>query len=253
MDNSTPGMTEMLIKYMDGELGGRERQELEQRLTSDTTLRSEYEEFLLAREAVGQYGLHQKVAGIHQQMMNELKTPVRKISKVTRIIRYSMAAAAGVLLLVAGIIVYNNSKLSPEKIFAANYRSYEISAMRGENEQLVSRLEKAYSEKKYAEVVNIVFDRPYSIHENFLIAMAWMELRNTQKAIDQYKIVIKEAGPANLLREEAEYYLALAYISNKQYSLALQQMEEIQKKPAHLYYSKITPTFISQVKKLNSQ
>jgi len=251
MDNSAPEMNEMLIRYLDEELGGDEKEKLEQQLLADESLRQDYEQLILARESVRQYGLQQKVAGIHQQMMKEFQTPVRQINPVRRLIRYTMAAAAGILLLVTGILLYNNSKLSPEKVFAANYRSYEISTMRGENIQELSRLEVAYSEKKYAEVVNIVFDRPFSIHENFLKAMAWMELGNTAKAIEQYKLVIKEARPTNLLKEEAEYYLALAYIRSKQYPIAIQQLEYIQEKPGHLYNKKITPELINQVKSLN--
>jgi hypothetical protein len=253
MDNSTPAMNEMLIRYLDGELSGSEKEKLEQQFSADESLRRDYEQLVLARETVRQYGLQQKVAGIHRQMMKEFQTPVREISPVRRIIRYRMAAAAGILLLVAGIVLYNYSRLSPEKVFAANYRSYELSTMRGENAQELSRLEVAYNEKKYAEVVNITFDRPFSIHENFLRAMAWMELRNTPKAIDLYKLVIREARPANLLKEEAEYYLALAYIRGKQYPGAIQQLEYIQKNPGHLYYKKITPELIGQVKSLNNR
>ncbi len=253
MDNSTPGRNETLIRYLDGELSGIEKEELDQQLLADESLRQDYERLVLARESIMQYGLQQKVGRIHQQMMKEFQTPVREINPVRRIIRYTMSAAAGVLLLVAGIILYNYSKPSPEKVFAANYRSYEISTVRSENIQELSRLEVAYSEKKYAEVISIVFDRPFSINENFLKAMAWMELGNTAKAIEQYKLVIKEARSTNLLKEEAEYYLALAYIRSKQYPMAIQQLEDIQKKPGHLYYKKVTPELISQVKSLSKR
>jgi tetratricopeptide (TPR) repeat protein len=253
MDNSTPGMSDILIRYLDGELSGIEKEKLEQQMLSDQNIRQQYEQFVLARESVRQYGLQQKVAGIHQEMMEELEIPVNKISPVKRIIRFSMAAAAGVALLIAGIMLYNYSALTPEKVFAANYQSYELSTTRGENAQEVSTLEKAYREKKYAEVVTIVFDRPYSIHENFLKAMAWMELGNTAKAIEQYKLVIRMADTTNMLKEEAEFNLALAYIRGKQYPLAIRQLESIQKKPGHLFYKKVTPELIGQVKSLNKR
>lgn len=253
MDNSTHGVNEMLMQYLDGELTGTDREKLEQQLSADVNLRQEYEQLVLAREAIRQYGLQQKVTGIHQQMMEELKAPVRKINPVKRIIRYSMAAAAGVLLIIGGIMVYNFFALSSEKVFAANYRSYETNTLRDENTQELSTLEKAYAEKKYGEVTNTVFDRPFGIREIFLKAMAFMELGNTEKAIEHYKLVIMEAPATNLLKEEAEYYLMLAYIRHKEYSMALQQMDDIRKKPGHLYYNKITPALIRQVKALNSR
>ena len=253
MDNSTPGVNEVMIRYLDGDLSGIEKEKLEQQLLSDQNIRQQYEQLVLARESVRQYGLQQKVSGIHQEMMEELEMPVKKISPVKRIIRYSMAAAAGVALLIAGIMLYNYSALTPEKVFATNFQSYELSNTRSENAQEVSTLEKAYREKKFADVVTIVFDRPYSIQENFLKAMAWMELGNTAKAIEQYKLVIKMADLTNMLKEEAEYYLALAYIRGKQYPLAVRQLESIQKTPGHLYYKKVTPELIGQVKSLNKR
>jgi tetratricopeptide (TPR) repeat protein len=253
MDNSTPEMNDVLIRYLDGELNGIEKEKLEQQLLSDQNIRRQYEQLVLARESVRQYGLRKKIAGIHHEMMEELKIPVGKISPVKRIIRYSMAAAAGVALLIAGIMLYNYTALTPEKVFSDNYQSYELSTTRGENAPEVSILEQDYREKKYAEVVTIVFDRPYSIRENFLKAMAWMELGSTARAIEQYKIVLKTADPQNMLKEEAEYYLALAYIRGKQYPLAIGQLESIQKKPGHLYHKKITPGLIDQVKSLNQR
>ena len=253
MDNSTPGMNEMLIQYLDGELTGTDRDKLERQLNTDANLRQDYEQLVLAREAVRQYGLQQRVAGIHQQMMEELKTPVRKINPVNRIIRYSMAAAAGVVLVIGSIMLYNFFTLSPEKVFAANYHAYETGTLRNENKKELSILEKAYTEKKYGEVVSIVFDRPFITREVFLKAMAYMELGNTEKAIEHYKLVIKETSGTNMLKEEAEYYLVMAYIRHKQYPLALQQIAEMQEKPDHLYYKKITPTLIRQVKSLNNR
>ncbi len=80
-----------------------------------------------------------------------------------------------------------------------------------------------------------------------------MELGNTSKAIEQYKLVIKMADLTNMLKEEAEYYLALAYIRGKQYPLAVRQLESIQKTPGHLYYKKVTPELVGKVKSLNKR
>lgn len=253
MDNSTPGMNEMLMRYLDNELPPNEREKLDRQMAEDANMKKEYEQLVMAREAVRQYGLQKKVSGIHQQMMQELQNPAAKITPVRRMIRYSMAAAAGVLLIVAGMIVYNYLSLSPEKIFAANYHTYETAIMRDENNQQASRLEKAYAGKKYNEVAAMSLDRPFTIKEIMLKGMAYMELGDTEKAIEQYRQVIAQSSAAGLMKEEAEYYLVLAYIRSKQYPAALQLMETIRKQPGHLYYSKITSKLTRQVKSLNNR
>jgi tetratricopeptide (TPR) repeat protein len=253
MDNSTPGMNEMLMRYLDGELTPGEREQLDRQMAEDSNLKKEYEKLVTAREAVKQYGLQKKVSGIHQQMMQEMQKPVAKISPVKRIIRYSMAAAAGVLFIVAGMMVYNYLTLSPEKIFVDNYRTYETVVLRDENNPESSLLQKAYTEKKYDEVAAMSLDRPFTTKEILLKGMAYLEIGNTEKAIDQYRLVIAQSSTAGLMKEEAEYYLLLAYIRSKQYAAALQLIESIRKQPGHLYYSKITSRLIRQVKSLNNR
>lgn len=253
MDNSTPGMNEMLMRYLDGELTPGEREQLDRQMAEDSNLKKEYEQLVMAREAVKQYGLQKKVSGIHQQMMQEMQKPVAKISPVKRIIRYSMAAAAGVLFIVAGMMIYNYLTLSPEKIFVDNYRTYETVVLRDKNNPESSLLEKAYTEKKYDEVATMSSNRPFTTKEILLKGMACLEIGDTEKAIDQYRLVIAQSSTAGLMKEEAEYYLLLAYIRSKQYAAALQLIESIRKQPGHLYYSKITSRLIRQVKSLNNR
>lgn len=246
-------MNEMLMRYLDGELTPVERQQVDRQLAEDDNLKKEYEQLVMARETVKQYGLQKKVSAIHQQMMQEMQKPVAKINPVKRIIRYSMAAAAGVLIIVAGVMVYNYLTLSPEKIFADNYRTYETVVLRDENNPEFSRLEKAYTEKKYDEVAAMSLDRPFTTKEILLKGMACLEIGDAEKAIEQYRRVTDQSSATGLMKEEAEYYLLLAYIRNKQYAAALQLIESIRKQPGHLYYGKVTSRLVRQVKSLNNR
>jgi Tetratricopeptide repeat len=252
MDNSTHDMSEKLVQYLDGELAGAEKEELEQELTADKLLQDELENLKAARAAVKLYGLQQKVSGIHQQMMAQMQTPVRKMSPARRLIRYSMAMAASVVLIAGGFFAYNIYTLSPNKVFASNYHSYELSTMRDNSEPGTSVLENDYREKKYTEVTGIVYDRPFTVRETFLRAISFIELKDNAKAINEFKKVIaeNEAAKTNLLKDEAEYYLALTYIRNKDYDPALDLLKKIKDKPGHLYHEKITAKLIRQVKML---
>jgi tetratricopeptide (TPR) repeat protein len=252
MDNSTPDMSEKLVLYLDGELSSSEKNTLEQQLAADKTLQDELESLQSTREAVKLYGLKQKVAFIHGRMMEEMQVPVKKISSVRRAIRYSVAVAASLILIVGGYLTYNFFTLSPDKVFASNYRSYELVTVRDGGIQERSLLEEPYVLKEYAKVVSIQFDRPFTIKELFLRAMSYLELADNPKAIAEYKKVLlqTEAVNTNIFKQQAEYYLALCYIRNGDYDFAIDLLNKIQEDPNHLYNEKVSDKLIRQVKML---
>ena len=251
MDNSTPGMSEKLVDYLDGKLELDEKQQIDKLLETDKDLKNELDGLLSAREAVRQYGLQQKVASVHQQMMNEPNTPVRNITSTRRTLRYAIAVAASILLIVAGYIGYNFYILSSEKVYTANYRTYELSSLR-DGSTAESEIETAYRSKKFTELLAIRFDRPFTIKEHFLRGLAFAETGDNGNAILSFKKVVEDndAAHTNVFRDEAEFYLALSYVRNKDYDFALELFKNIKSKPEHLYKERITTKLIRQVRLL---
>ena len=253
MDNSTHDMSEKLVQYLDGELAGADKESLEQLLASDKILKEELESLKATREAIKQFGLQQKVTGIHQQMMQEMQAPVRKINSSRRVFRYSMAVAASLILIIGGYLAYNFYTLSSNKIFSANYHSYELNTMRDGDSAQIAPMEKAYRDKKYKEVTIIAGQSvSLSVKETFLAAMSYVENKDNSRAIEQFKklIAANEASRTMIMKDEAEYYLALTYIRNKDFDFALELLRKIKDDPRHTYYSKISGKLIRQVKML---
>ncbi len=258
MDNSTNNMNEKLVQYLDGELAGAEKEDFEHELAMNKSLQDELDSLKATREAVKMFGLQQKVSGVHQQMMQEMQAPVKKMNPIVigsnrRIIRYSIAIAASVVLIVGSIIGYNFYSLSSDKVFASNYHSYELSTLRDGDTLQVSMVEKAYRDTNYKKVVELhSLIGSNSIKETFLAAMSYVELGNNTKAIDEFKKVIAEDETANtnLFKDEAEYYLALTYISNKDYDFALELLRKTRDNPNNPYHKKVTGKLIRQVKML---
>jgi predicted negative regulator of RcsB-dependent stress response len=246
-------MSEKLVQYIDGELSGAEKESIEQQLSTDKSLQGELDDLKATCESIKLYGLQQKVSEIHLQMMKEIQTPVKKINSTRRIIRYSIAVAASVVLIVGSIIGYNFYNLSSNKVFASNYHSYELSTVRDGDSTQVSPVEKAYREKDYSKATQTHSQAGYiAVKETFLAGMSYMELGNNTKAIDELKKVIayNEAAGNNLFKDEAEYYLALTYIRNKDYDFALDLLRSIKENPEHIYNEKVTGKLIRQVKML---
>ena len=253
MDNSTNKMPGKLVQYLDNELSGSEKENLEQQLAVDDKLKEELESLKATREAVKIFGLQQKVAGVHQQMMKEMSVPVKKISSARRTIRFSIAIAASVVLIAGSIIAYNFYNLSSGKVFASNYHPYELSTVRDMDSSRISPVEEAYREKDYKKVIGFNPAGGFNtIKEIFLAGMSYVELGNNAKAINEFKKVIasNESAKTNLFKDEAEYYLALTYIRDKDYDFALDLLRSIQGDPAQIYHKKITGKMIWQVRML---
>lgn len=252
MDNSTPGMDELLVQYLDGELQGTEKETLEKQLAADATLQQQFDSLLLTRESIRYYGLKEKVAKVHQQMMTEMKAPVKKINPARRMVRYAVSVAASILLLVGGYLAYSFFSLSSDKVYSANYQKFELGTSRdGGTAETAS--EKAYRAGDYKEVVRIHnAGGNLTAKDEFLCGTAALELNDNTKAITCFNEVLNMNKQANAkaLNDEAEYYLSLSYVRNKDYDYALDVMNKIKDDAGHIYNEKITGKLLRQVRLL---
>lgn len=241
---------EKLVRYLDGESTPEEKAEVEQELASDIAFNNEYENLKIARSLIQQHGLSNKVSAIHKQMMQERQAPQKR--PVGRILRYSIAVAASVVLIVGAYLVYNFVILSAEKVFASRYQPYELITLRG-NDSSGSAIEIAFREKEFKKLLKLKKEaQQLSSKEEFLAGAAALEIKDYSKAIENFKAVVKnKPGPTPTeWSEEAEYYLALAYIRNKDYDLALDILNAIKANPQHAYHARATPKLLRQVRML---
>lgn len=252
MDNSTPEMSETLVRLLDGELSGQEKTSVENQLATDALLQQEFDSLLATRAAVRHLGLQQQVNAIHSQMMDEFNEPARKISPVRKMLRYSTAIAAGIVVLIAAFFAYQYFSLSPEKVFSANYQAYELSTVRGTNE--TTAIEGAYRNKNYTEVIRLHANTPDpTIKNDFLAGAAALELNNLPQAKLSFNQVIDRNKKENtrILKDEAEYYLALTLVRQKEFKAALLLLESMQNDPDHIYRAKINDGLLRDVRKLS--
>jgi len=182
-------------------------------------------------------------------MDNGNEITIKKISKAKRIVRYSVAVAASLLLIFVCIEGYNFYSLSAERLFAEKYSGYHWMTTDGTTE---SEIEKAYKEEKYTEVINLNRHSVLSIKDVFLTGMSYLETNDLSKAISSYQVVIADMkGNKNLmLKDAAEYYLALAYLKNNDYDQAIELMTTIHDNPSHSYTKKFSIKYIKRVKRL---
>lgn len=253
MDNSTQP-NETLMKYVDDELSGKEREDFEQRLAVDPKLRQELEDLQIARSAAKLFGLRQQVSSIHHQMMAEMKPTavVRPISRARRVMRYSISIAASILLVAILIIGYNFFTLSPERLYNGQYRAYELSSVRGDATP-VSKLETDYQRGQYKEVIE---DRKRleaaTPKDDFLAGIAYLQTGNISAAITSFQSVIEKnrIAKTTFFNDDAQYYLALSYLRQRDYDQCLDIIATIRNNPSQLYHDQFSRGFVRKVKML---
>lgn len=176
--------------------------------------------------------------------------PAATRSDVRRIIRYTISVLACILLVVISVVGYNFYKLSSTGVFNAQYRPYGLPIAK-ENASSRALVETEYLEKHFDGVVAM------AKHSNdtltlLLAGMSALELKNYMRAIEYFKKVIEtnEKAGTRRLKDESEYYLALAYIAEKDFDLSLDLLQKIYEDESHLYHEEVTRKLLRQVRLL---
>ena len=185
-------------------------------------------------------------------MNNENEVAEKRINKVRRFVRYSVAAAASVLLIFVCIVGYNFYQLSSDRLFAEKYSAYESPTTRIENDSTESKIEKAYREKNYAQVIKLNANSVLSVKDIFLTGLSFLETNDPSRAISNFQIVIADVkdDKNSALKDTTEYYLALAYLKNNDYDQAIELMNTIRDNSSHHYKTKFSRKYINKIKRL---
>lgn len=185
-------------------------------------------------------------------MDNSSETTATKISKARRIVRYTVAVAASIVLIFVCIVAYNFYRLSAARLFAENYTTYELTTSPEGNDSVESKIEKAYREKNYAEVIKLNANSVLSVKDIFLTAISFLETDDPSRAISNFQVVIADVkdDKDSVLKDATEYYLALAYLKNNDYDQAIELMNTIHDNSSHLYTKKFSLKYIRRVKRL---
>lgn len=184
-------------------------------------------------------------------MDNGSEVSSNRMNRVRRIVHYSVTVAASVLLIIVCIVGYNFYRLSSDRLFAENYSAYELT-IRDKNDNTESKIEKAYREKNYAEVIKLNANSVLSIKDIFLTGMSFLESNDPARAISNFQVVIADVkdDKNSALKDATEYYLALSYLKNNDYDQALELMNTIHDSSSHLYTKKFSRKYINKVKRL---
>lgn len=241
---------DVLIRYLDDDLTNEEKLALEEKLPSDTELQQELDNLKIAIQAVLQFGTTAQVSAIHQQMMTELKGENKsKVVRIRKTIRLTLAVAATILALFIGFRFFMNTRPSAEKIYKEAFVSFTLSTTRGTVAN-GSQIEQLYQQNNYTAVTTVGRSRLLSAKDSLLIGLSYLY---TEKA-GQATLFFQGLAAGNSdFKQDAEFYLSLSCLKEKNYERASRLMKKIAAEPAHLYYQQITTDILEDVEALNKK
>ena len=234
---------EILIDYLDNRLEGAERLEAEQLIREDATAAQEMENLLFSISLIREAALLEQVMDVRKEFSSGAKVvPFQKKEGSAVVRSFSknlLRIAAMVLLLLGAGGVYKYSATTSSSVYNESFASFDLETSRGANND--GELEKAYRNQNWTSVKNIFSaQKEKTIKSWFLAGMADMELKNYATAIGSFKEVINQNknNTDAYYQDEAEYYLALAYLGANQPGEGLALLEKIRSDKDHLYYKK---------------
>ena len=144
--------TELLTKYLDGELPDEELNKLETRIKGDNDLQEELDDLKISIEAVKSYALREKVHSIHGDMMKEIEQQSPKKGKIRSLAWYALRIAAAVIIIAGGTLFYEYTNLTSESLYENNISDYTLHENRGTETR--TELQEEYETSNYAAVIS---------------------------------------------------------------------------------------------------
>lgn len=235
--------TEQLIRYLDGDMNLEEQSQWDQRIAADTDLRDQLHHLKLAKDAVQLAGTSAKVKRIHEAFVQQTPVTVRPATVVTPMYSRTwmrVAAAVTILILLSG--GWWLSQTTNNAIFADHYVDFSVSNSR--NQGSLSAIEQAYSGKQYDKVLELATTESIEGKDSLLTAIAYLQSKKYSEAIQW----LTSMQSSQQFREDAEYYLAFAWLGKKDDKKALQILEAIHQNPAHLYHAAVSKGLLQKLK-----
>jgi len=247
---------ETLDRYLMGELSEKDRALVEQRIQNDPQFAEELQALKLSQGAVRTQAWRERVAGWHQKYAPPEKSTEQRIAKqnttVVPIWRYAGRVAAGLLIGVLGYLLIQYTTLTPETVYKDNIVAYQLPVTRSQ-EVDNSLIDSLYLAGDHSAVVDRfqAMSTP-KVQDSFLASMSLLQLEQYDEAAQVLSTVLSrnQGKEEKLFQDEAEFYLALAWLGAENYREAERLFQRIKQDPQHAYHQNIGSSDLRKVRML---
>lgn len=240
---------ETINRYIDNELSAEELKDFGIALNNDPSLNEEIASLMRARTAIRLHGINNDVTAIRNERKNSNEAPVIKMSPNKKIIRFTMAAAAALLVLFFGVRLFNASETNAAKMFDEKYLAYEDVSVRSGTDPEKTDITIAYAAKDHRKVLDLFqTEKNIDRHDSLLAGVSALQLGNAIKSISILLPMSQVTKPN--FKDDIQYYLSLAYLKQHNYANAVALMKSIHADKENTYHDRFDDDYISRVKRL---
>lgn len=231
---TTQSTLELIDRYLNRNLKGNELSEFEKMLSNNPGFRKEvnlHKEINAALREKDIMKLRHELRTIQAKPKQNLnRNKVVNMFTPNRYLFGSVAAAASIILIIGGILLFSKSdNVSKDSLYSNYYNPEEaITIVRsGGNTEDVTLKEAmmAYQDKNYEDAIELFSKEPQNNLAKFYMGLSYMETGNSEKAIELFNKLI--AHQENLFVEQAEWYLGLSYLKIDEYDKAKELLTKI--------------------------
>ncbi len=198
----------------------------------------------------------QDVRLAYLQQRNAQETiQLRSTAKIVKLrpVKWMLRIASVLLLSFSLVLSYQFTNNSGDKLYSELYHQYNITVQRDVVLPLdgINKIVVLYEEKDYSGVVSSYGQRPDATgRETFLTALAHSELKQYDKAVVLFESLLaaNKASGTRLYKDDAEYYLGLASLQQKDYTKSYTVFKAISQDPSHTYYQEVSKWLLMRLK-----
>ncbi|GAB3983294.1 hypothetical protein GCM10028806_56340 [Spirosoma terrae] len=223
--------------YTNQTLSDKERQELENRLHSDVRLQSDFREYQQFRHSIEAVKLKEQLERIHKRLekRGEIDTtdrPPQPLKSAFGRRQTIVLTVIVVLLLVGGLYRFSRPSRA-EQTYVAYYQPEPVSRGAATCSPSLMPGIQAYRSGQYKQALQEFSQLPaQQLCVSYYVGLTQLALNQEKEAITSLKAASADTlnEPA-LVRQKAEWYLALAYLKAGQITEAKQQLTIVVQQP----------------------
>ncbi len=253
-NNTEQKRWEIIDSYLRGELTEPEKDEFDRQIAENPLLAEELEKIRTASSVVRKYAQREELKAIHQKMVSRRRS---ESLNPNHGIGFYMKIAAIIVFLVAAWAGIGFATLSPATLYMEEVVSYIPETTRDESDPRKAAVEyemqTEYVKSNYTRVVELYQkSTTRNIRESFLAGNAYLATNQSFQAITCFQRVMALSSRENTFDyyQEAEYYLAWAYLKNNQLKEANQLFDKIYQSEYHIHNSDVDSWFYWKLKLL---
>jgi tetratricopeptide (TPR) repeat protein len=228
----------LLIDHLDKNLSAEESIRVEAMIRHDKSAAESWEYLKMAVEAVELSAIREQVMAIRRSVSAEPAAEVPVSGSIMRRMYKTGLRIAAVLILLMGVsIFYKYNTVSNTSVYRQYFTDYNLNTSRGASHP--DAMDEAYRSQNWSGVIAAFNQSSEKTNKSYFLAgVADMKMQKFADAVAHFENILatNARSGGTYFQDEAEYYLALAYLMNKETAKGVSLLNKIGADTSQTYY-----------------